>query len=94
MSETQERLEAFKAIDLLSNKYSLSEREVKEIEDLPRNITPWQMTMRLVASRHVDTKGLMIGEKTVETIYRAWLKTHPESRKSTRLTIPAAERTL
>jgi len=58
------------AIGRLAEKHSLSKSEVIEIEDLSPGLTPWQMTTRLVASRHVDTKGLRIGEKTVETIYR------------------------
>jgi hypothetical protein len=65
------------AIEWLAEKYSLSKDEMREIEDLPQDMTPWQMTMRLVARRHVNTKGLRIGEKTVETIYRARWKTHP-----------------
>jgi hypothetical protein len=84
-----------KAIDMLAEKHFFSRSEVAEIEDLPPTLTPWRMTMRLVARKHRDANGFMMGEKTVEEIYRDWLKEHPESRmKKTKIsTTPVAERT-
>jgi len=66
------------ALGKLAEKYSLSRSEVTEIEDLAPHLTPWQMTMRLVARRHTDEKGFMRGEKTIEEIYREWRKKPPE----------------
>jgi hypothetical protein len=68
------------AVSRLAKKYSLSEKEVTEIEDLPQDMTPWLMARRLVDRRHPKKGGLMRGEQKIEEIYRDWLKKHPEDR--------------
>jgi hypothetical protein len=79
-----------KALDMLAQKYALSEQQIRNISVLPWKLTPWQMMLRLVAGKY------FLGEKRVETIYHNWRQEHPECRAKTRkvLTTLVAERTL